>query len=204
MVLDKADDYDAHILEHARRYYPSLDAYFSVFGKGGFEIRNKKIMEMVKAENPETVFEFASAFGFLALTILNGVPLKKYTCTNYSKVSLYCMEKQLRGIDNCEILKVNADIGQSDDMKKIKFKDYDVIITTSFEHIEHDIELIKLLPKGSVFIFCVPNISAPDHFRYFNTEQEIRSRYSDSLEIKELVELPTDVAKFFIVKGLVK
>lgn len=60
---------------------------------------------------------------------------------------------------------------------------------TSFEFLEHvsfDLEILSSLPKDSEIIFSVPNFDSPGHVRYFNTDNDIITRYNQILELKKI------------------
>ena len=54
-----------------------------------------------------------------------------------------------------------------------------VISTEVLEHLDDDAFLIRLLPKGTRFIFSVPNYKAAMHKRIYPTLKSIRTRYRD-------------------------
>jgi len=53
------------------------------------------------------------------------------------------------------------------------------------EHIENDKEIIKCIPKNSLFIFSVPNISGHGHVRWFENQKQVENRYNDVLLFTE-------------------
>ena len=53
------------------------------------------------------------------------------------------------------------------------------------EHIENDKEIIKKIPKNSLFIFSVPNISGHGHVRWFENQNQVIERYNDVLQFSE-------------------
>ena len=85
--------------------------------------------------------------------------------------------------------------------ESIDFTYFDMITTISYEHFRDDIETIRdLFPTGSWFLFSVASFDHPEHFRFFKTEEEVRKRYDDVLDIVSI--RPAKMK--FIVLGKVK
>jgi len=59
-----------------------------------------------------------------------------------------------------------------------------VIILETLEHIDGDSKLIESLPEGMRVIFSVPSFPAPQHFRCFDTINDVISRYDKLINIK--------------------
>lgn len=66
-----------------------------------------------------------------------------------------------------------------------KYKDYIIISTETFEHIEDDISLIKKLPKTKI-MFSVPNFLCDNHYRTYDSENDIIKYYKDILKIDNI------------------
>jgi len=82
---------------------------------------------------------------------------------------------------------------------------FDTFATISFEHFYDDIGIIRRLPVGANFLFCVPNFGGPEHFRKFRNKEEIKSRYGEALDIVEIVQMRyLWTKKKFIVWGIVR
>jgi hypothetical protein len=94
--------------------------------------------------------------------------------------------------DQCRRLSAN-DIAQSG------LDDCDTFVTTSFEHIEHDFELIGQFPPGACFMFCVAGFEDPEHYRVFDSAAGIRDRYGDVLTIGAIEELGQEVRKYVTI-----
>jgi hypothetical protein len=162
----------------------SFEQYVAMFGQGMYRSRNQEILEMVRRLQPRRIFEFACAGGFLAELLLDGVDsIEEYVCSNFSTRMLDYTANQLRGRDKCRVLPVDADVVRSEDMRGQRVAGYDTFITTSFEHIRFDRELIGELPVGANLVFSVALFDDPEHFRVFENEAQLRSRYGDLLAI---------------------
>ena len=67
---------------------------------------------------------------------------------------------------------------------------FDLFTTISFEHFDDDLGILRRLPKGSMFVFCVPNFDAPAHMRHFDGPDSVRERYDgDLVTIKDIVTI---------------
>lgn len=72
-------------------------------------------------------------------------------------------------------------------LKLGKLPAHDLVICFEvLEHIEEDLAVIKKVPKGKRFIFSVPNFEYRSHVRKFDNIDEIITRYSDLVDIKEI------------------
>jgi hypothetical protein len=72
-------------------------------------------------------------------------------------------------------------------------------LTTSFEHIEYDRELIKRFPENRHFVFGVAGFDDPEHFRVFYGPEEIKDRYGDLLSIVSIAVLGEQDQKFVVL-----
>jgi 2-polyprenyl-3-methyl-5-hydroxy-6-metoxy-1,4-benzoquinol methylase len=61
---------------------------------------------------------------------------------------------------------------------------YDTIICTEvLEHIEEDRKVIQNWNPGTVCICSVPNFDSSTHVRFFQSEEDVRNRYADLIDI---------------------
>jgi len=79
-------------------------------------------------------------------------------------------------------------------------KDFTVAICLEvLEHIEKDLQVLENIPEGRHIIFSVPNFDADSHVRWFTTVRQIKKRYFQHINIKEIVP----VGNLFICRGVV-
>ena len=65
--------------------------------------------------------------------------------------------------------------------------DYDAIVCTEvLEHVPGDLSCIELWSNGKLCICSVPNYDSKYHVRYFTSDREVRERYGDLIDIREL------------------
>jgi len=162
----------------------SFEQWVAMFGQAFYRTRNHEILSLVAPLRPKKIFEFACAGGFLAELLLSQIgTIEHYVCSNFSKRMLEYTRSQLSGYPKCVVLFADADVFRSEHMRAHRLAEYDTFITTSFEHIQFDRELIQQLPSGANLVFSVALFDDPEHFRVFQDEAQLRSRYGDLLAI---------------------
>jgi SAM-dependent methyltransferase len=69
--------------------------------------------------------------------------------------------------------------------------DYDTIVCTEvLEHVDCDLDVIRLWRDGATCICSVPNFDWPGHVRFFNTTGEVEARYGALIEIEAVHKIP--------------
>ena len=166
----------------------TFNSWMASFGAGSYRARNEVVLSMVIKLRPRRVFEFACAGGHLAELILSQVPsIAHYVCSSFSPRVVAHAQSQLASQRKCKVQLADADVLRSTDMDAARLESYDLLLTTSFEHIQLDRELVGHFPAGAAFVFSVALFDDPEHFRVFADDTELRSRYDDILEIKDIV-----------------
>jgi hypothetical protein len=62
--------------------------------------------------------------------------------------------------------------------------DYDTIVCTEvLEHIDADLDVVRLWREGTWCVCTVPNFPADGHVRFFNTSREVVTRYGKLIDI---------------------
>jgi cyclopropane fatty-acyl-phospholipid synthase-like methyltransferase len=73
--------------------------------------------------------------------------------------------------------------------------DYDTIVSTEMlEHVDGDLDVIRLWRDGTWCICSVPNFDYAGHVRFFNTADEVAARYGGSIDIEAIVNDDHDLA----------
>lgn len=78
-----------------------------------------------------------------------------------------------------------------------------IICMEVLEHLQDDIEVIRIWEKGTPFLITVPCFDDPAHVRWFNEESEIRHRYEiqyNCLRIDSIEKFD----RWFILTGITK
>ena len=199
-VVGRVDSLEQYLDDYLSSVGQTFEEWIRRFGEGAYYQRNQVIVDLLAHSKPKRIFEFACAAGFLAESILKSIPgVERYSCTNYSiRVVDYC-RRQLQRYPQCDVALINADVVSSNDISRCGLSGYDVFLTTGFEHIEHDLDLIRALPRESCFVFCVAGFDDPEHFRLFSSADQIRDRYDLLLRIENIVELGEEPAKKYVV-----
>jgi hypothetical protein len=186
-VVHRQEALETYLDQMFEREGLTFETWAAMFGQGFYQNRNELILDLIRPLAPVRVFEFACAGGFLAQLLLSELPtIEAYTCSNFSPRMIEYTRRQLAEHRKCEVKLIDADVTRSDDMNRAALSPYDVFITTSFEHIQFDRELIARLPPATHFVFSVTGFDDPEHFRVFSSEEEVRTRYSDVLHIRHI------------------
>jgi 2-polyprenyl-3-methyl-5-hydroxy-6-metoxy-1,4-benzoquinol methylase len=61
-----------------------------------------------------------------------------------------------------------------------------VVCLEVLEHLENDIDVLKLIKEGTFIIIGVPNFDDPGHVRWFRNQYQIRKRYFKYIDIKKI------------------
>jgi len=75
-----------------------------------------------------------------------------------------------------------------------------IVALEVFEHIKYDLEMLGGLPSGISIIFSLPTFDGPGHVRFFKRKEDIEVRYSEQVDIQEIVKYQ----HWHIVKGVVR
>jgi len=65
-----------------------------------------------------------------------------------------------------------------------------IVCSEVLEHIPGDRDAVALWPRGTFCVCSVPNFDYPTHVRVFRTEQAVRERYGDALDIQTITRIP--------------
>jgi SAM-dependent methyltransferase len=199
-VIHEIDALEQYLDEYLRSAGLTFDRWIERFDQEPYFTRNQVILRLLNRIRPKKVFEFACAGGFLAKLLLENIAsIEHYTCSNIStRVVAYC-DQQLACFSNCEVKLLDANIVRSNDIEHANIEQYDTFLTTSFEHIQYDRELINTFPKNRCFVFCVAGFDDPEHFRSFTGKEQITERYNDLLSIASIEALGEQDQKFVVM-----
>ncbi len=68
---------------------------------------------------------------------------------------------------------------------------FDTIVCLEvLEHIERDLDVVRLWRPGANFVCSVPNFDDPAHVRLFTHEDQVRERYGKLLDIRHIQRVP--------------
>ena len=83
-------------------------------------------------------------------------------------------------------------------------------IVTMFEvleHLERDLDLLKLIPSGTQVLFSVPSYGSTSHVRQFKHPQNVKKRYKSLVDIillEDFTDCPEQGKTIFLVYGTIK
>jgi len=96
-------------------------------------------------------------------------------------------------------------LGNILDLDFLETSEYDCVVCTEvLEHITKDVSLVKRIRPGTRLYASVPNFSAAQHVRFFNSTEEVAERYASYFEdfrVDEVVDNDAG-AKMFVVQGI--
>lgn len=121
---------------------------------------------------------------------------KHYTGIDFSSLAVKMAKEKL---PNSEI--IEADL--LNEVSYSRFSEHTIVAIEVFEHIEDDIQLVKMLPKNKI-IFSVPNFIASNHYRTYKNEEFIKDYYKDVIDIESIKKFGVATTKgsfIYVCKG---
>ncbi|MYL49173.1 glycosyltransferase [Halobacillus litoralis] len=80
-----------------------------------------------------------------------------------------------------------------------------VVLFEVLEHINDDLKIISKVKSNSNVLLSVPNFYSESHVRWFSSEMEVRERYENLIEIKEIQSFSLNESnKIFLLHGIKK
>ena len=82
-----------------------------------------------------------------------------------------------------------------------------IIMFEVLEHLEHDLDLIKLIPHGTKVLFSVPSYGSASHVRQFKHSRNVEKRYKSLVDIdllEDFADCPESGKTIFLVYGTLK
>lgn len=78
-----------------------------------------------------------------------------------------------------------------------------VILFEVLEHLDDDLFILNKIAEGSTVLFSVPNFDSESHVRFFESEAEILTRYSNILSIDDIYQFQISKNnKLYLAKGI--
>jgi hypothetical protein len=183
-VIHEVGALEQYLDRYLARKHLTFERWVERFGEGFYRDRNALLAEVASPLKPRRVLEFACAGPFLAQLLIDRIPtIEQYTCSNFSKRMVDYCATRLAGDPRSVAALIDADVARSDDMQRERLAGYDMFVTTSLEHIELDRELIDQFPISSAFVFSVATFDDPEHFRVYETIDDVKSRYAGQLQL---------------------
>jgi len=86
----------------------------------------------------------------------------------------------------------------------LKTEEYDAVVALEFlEHVERDIDFIRLIRPGTTCIFSVPSFGGSTHVRHFESVAQVSQRYGNHLHAVSVDRILLDPlgATIFVLQG---
>jgi hypothetical protein len=68
-----------------------------------------------------------------------------------------------------------------------------VLAGETLEHVERDLEIIRLWRDTTWCVCSVPNFNCAGHVRFFNTRGEVATRYGGLIDIEGIIKIPRPI-----------
>lgn len=140
------------------------------------------------------IIEIGCGAGQFARMLFDG-GITDYTGIDYSKEAI----KLARKNNPCnEESFICGDIFDLDILES----NYDTVVCLqTLEHIDNDIELIEKIRSGVKVVLSVPNFNSPTHVRFFDTKEEVASRYKLAYSKIEEISI-SEINKIYLLTGI--
>jgi len=150
-----------------------------------FLLRDSALIESVRGMDFEAIFEFAGASGLLAEVFLLQHPGTKYLLSDYSPEACRLARQNLVKFPEASVEEVDI----VNDLDKVSWHDFDLVISTSMEHLPKgaDLEIVKRIRSGAQVLFCLAAFGGTTHPHHYPSKEYIVERFSPLIEIKQLL-----------------
>lgn len=140
-----------------------------------------RIIEEVKGRSCSKVLEVGCGVGQLAHMLVEQTSAE-YRGFDFSSIAI---QKAVQRLGRKELFRI------SDAHANSSYSwEYDTIICTEvLEHIEQDVSVVRLWKEGCLCICSVPNFDADNHVRYFGSENQVRQRYGNLINIETVIRV---------------
>ena len=140
----------------------------------------RKVVAAVRNRGSRSVLEVGCGSGFLAQMLLREHP-GHYRGFDFSAVAV-------RNASHRAARPELFFVGDALDARCYS-GDYDTIVCTEvLEHIDADLDVVRLWRDGTWCVCTVPNFAADGHVRFFTTSREVANRYGQLIDIKSITK----------------
>jgi|SRR5215472_18426068 len=141
----------------------------------------RRVVGCIRDRGSRSILEVGCGSGFLAEMILQE------------------HEASYRGFDFSEVAVRNA--GNRTGHSELFFRgdaldarsyacDYDTVVCTEvLEHIDRDLDAIRLWRDGTWCVCTVPNFDYPGHVRFFHTRESVAARYGRLIDTRAVIKI---------------
>jgi SAM-dependent methyltransferase len=140
----------------------------------------RKVLERVAKAQVGSVLEVGCGSGVLAQMLIGaGI---SYSGFDFSEVAV----QKARALNP----KGRFFVGDATDRTAYATPYEGIVCCEVLEHVEADLDAIRLWASGALCICSVPNFDYESHVRFFGTEREVVERYGSLIEIDEIERVP--------------
>lgn len=191
MTNPLSKEYDLIYAKESRHYnkHYSQSPYLRIW---------EKVASLIAPDS--TVVDIGCGTGqVMELLLDKGV--QQYTGYEFSKVAIAKANSILSERND----KNKAVIVYQDLYELTELVDADYYISIEvMEHLLDDKKVIGFIPKGKNVIITVPNYLGGSHVRKFDNEQQVIDRYSDLIDITDVVRINYGSGLIFVMSGVRK
>lgn len=190
--VDDDDNVSNHIRAEApvdayEKMYEDEGAYDLPYTKSHYYPMFRKTLGEVERTGGRSIIEVGCGSGSFAQMLLDHTD-KTYRGFDFSEAGI---RKAVERTGRAELFSVgNA-------LEAVNYAtDHDTIVCTEvLEHIEQDREVIANWPAGTICVCSVPNFDFDTHVRFFRTEDQVRERYGDLIDIERVSRVPRSLIR---------
>lgn len=145
--------------------------------------RNKALLKFIDGVKFDNVFEFAGASGLLAEMFLTAhTEINSYVLSDYSPVVCRIARRHLKCFDNVSVRLYDM----TKDMDNIPWNDFDLVISTSMEHLPKgvDIDILQHIRKGTHILWSLSTFDACTHLHPYPNKEYVIERFRDFIDMK--------------------
>ncbi|MEX2617353.1 MAG: class I SAM-dependent methyltransferase [Alphaproteobacteria bacterium] len=173
--------------------YESETAYSRPYNKSLYYPMFLKVLEELKRLSTTNVLEVGCGGGIFAQMLIE-----------HSDIQYRGFDFSVNGIKKAMERNAGSDlfsIGNALDEASY-FGPFDTIVCTEvLEHIERDLDVVRLWPHGVNCVCSVPNFDYPTHVRVFKDESDVLNRYGELIDIDSITRVARPLFKGQTLQG---
>lgn len=171
--------------------YERKESYKTHYSKSPYLKVWTKVASYIK--NTDNVVDIGCGTGqMMELLLEKGVG--HYIGYDFSQVAIEIAKKKIKD--------TRAIVYWKDLYELSSLPNADIYITIEvLEHLVDDIKVLNLIPKDKKVVLTVPNYLGGSHVRKFDTEEEVKNRYSSIIDCEEITTIIHGSGKIFVMMG---
>ena len=138
----------------------------------------KRVTKCLADANVRSLVEVGCGAGLLAELIFDATAIA-YTGFDFSPIAVKAAGERTKRPESFFVGDARNSASYARDLDSIACCEV-------LEHIEDDLDVIRLWPAGAYCVCSVPNFDYESHVRYFQNEEEVRARYENLIRIEAI------------------